>query len=76
MLYIRMVYLVDDRLRPSEKSWYLYVELMRDIHRINILAPASESVVGDYNVDVMIFDDFLKSFMFSLEIDDGTRYRF
>ena len=63
-----MVYLVDDRLRPSEKSRHLYVELMRDIHRINILAPTSESVVGDYNVDVMIFDDFLKSFMFYLKI--------
>ena len=50
------------------------MKLMRYEDRMCVFAPASESVVGDNDVDVTFFDDGLNLMMFLLKIHQCSWY--
>ena len=68
MLDVVVVDFIDKRISPFEQTRCLNMKLMCHEDRMDVFAPASESVVGNHSVDVVIFDDAFNFAMFFLEI--------
>ena len=53
---------------PLEIFWNLNVKLMSYVYRTNFFTPSAESVVGNDNVNIVIFYDGFNIMMFSFKI--------
>ena len=68
MFDVVVVDFIDKRISPFEQTRCLNMKLMSHENRMDVFTPASESVVGDHCVDVVVFDDAFYFTMFFLEI--------
>ena len=68
MFDVVVVDFIDKRISPFEQTRCLYMKLMGHEDGVHVFAPASESIVGNHCVDVVVFDDAFYFTMFFLEI--------